>query len=127
MHPRYSEKKPKSKIQSIAIYSECVKGNIYIQALKPLKITKLPQTFVIELQSTHRCLNSEGTLQRAQMHFRNVCFHENYGNRFPLSHRLTAASWTALWHCGAVCRALSSCKAGTFQPLINFTRCLPSY
>lgn len=45
------KKKPKSKIQSIAIYSECVKGNIYIQVLKPLKITKLPQTFVIELQA----------------------------------------------------------------------------
>ena len=54
------KKKTKSKIQSIAIFSERVKGNIYIQVLKPLKITKLPQTFVIELQGKHRCLNSEG-------------------------------------------------------------------
>lgn len=45
------KKKTKSKIQSIAIYSERVKENIYIQVLKPLKITKLPQTFVIELQA----------------------------------------------------------------------------
>lgn len=108
------KKKTKSKIQSIAISSDCVKGNIYIQVLKLLKITKLPQTFVIELQGKHRCLNS-GVVQRAQMHFLNVCFHGNYSNRAPLSHRLTAASWAALWHCGAVCMLLALVRLEHFS------------